>query len=118
KKKRVIPPRSGGAVNQELMQLEEVQVQLAALKASEDEIGQKIRDSFREAVVVFIDMVGSNQFKVDHSDTPEKWIRRVFLFCDIITKYVEALGGRVVKYIGDEVMAAFDGAACVKEASS
>lgn len=118
KRKPVIPPRNGEAVNRELTELGQVKAQLAELKAAEDEVIQRIRTSFRDAVVVFIDMVGSTQFKVENSDKPETWIRRVFLFCDIISKYVEALGGRVVKYIGDEVMAVFESEFSVNDASS
>jgi hypothetical protein len=35
-----------------------------------------------------------------------------------VTRYVESLNGRVVKYIGDEVMAVFDKPSCVNDSSS
>ena len=96
------------AVNPQLGDLGKVQSRLAELKAEEAKVVQTIRSAFREAVIVFVDMVESTKFKIDHSTDPETWIRRVFLFSAIVTEYVEALGGRVIKYIGDEVMAAFD----------
>lgn len=110
--------RAPVAVNSNLAELQEVQKRFVELQAEEGKTVETIRNSFKKAAVVFIDMVGSAQFKMDHRDDPETWIRRVYLFCEIVTQYIEALGGRVVKYIGDEVMAVFDGDACVNEASS
>jgi class 3 adenylate cyclase len=69
----------------------------------------EIRGSAHDAVVVFVDMVGSSQSKRDHENEPEVWIYKVRRFYDVVAGYVQQLGGRVIKYIGDEVMAVFDG---------
>lgn len=108
-KKRILPKRPPAkAANEDLAKLEEVKERMVEIKEEEDAILERIRNSFRDSVVVFIDMVGSTQFKVDHSDRPETWVLRVQQFSDVIAEYVEKLGGIVVKYIGDEVMAVFD----------
>ena len=60
-------------------------------------------------MIVFVDMVGSSQSKRDHEHEPEVWIYKVRRFYDVVEGYVQQLGGRVIKYIGDEVMAVFDG---------
>ncbi len=118
KKKAILPKASVNAVNEMLVELEGVQQRVAELQAEKEKTATAIRSAFKKAVVVFIDMVGSTQYKVEHVDKPEVWIQRVYLFSEVIAQYVESLGGRVVKYIGDEVMAVFDGDSCVNEASS
>ena len=76
--------------------------------AKEDEVKAQIRAGFTDRVVAFIDMVDSTKFKMDHKDEPEKWLYRVHVFCDIVRTFIEDSDGKVVKYIGDEVMAVFD----------
>ena len=58
-------------------------------------------------VVMFVDLVGSTQFKADHP-SEEIWLTRLAKFLLGVTRIVEA-DGRVVKYNGDEVMAVFEG---------
>lgn len=110
--------KTSDAVNPVLLQLEEVRQATASLKAKQKAIIEEIRASFKDVVVVFIDMVDSTKYKVEHKNDPETWIRRVFLFSDLLTSYITALKGKVVKYIGDEVMAVFEGQACVNDANS
>ena len=117
KKKRVLPKRNPAkAANEDLAKLEETKERMAEIKAEEEAILESIRSSFHEAVVVFIDMVGSTQFKIDNDDHQETWVLRVKQFSDVIAEYVEKLGGKVVKYIGDEVMAVFDNDSCINDA--
>lgn len=118
RQKHIIPRQVSNAVNSDLVDLQDVQDHLAELQRKEGEIADRIRQSFRKASIVFIDMVGSTKFKLDYQDSPEIWIRRVYLFCEIVTQYVEVLNGRVIKYIGDEVMAVFECDSGVNEASS
>jgi class 3 adenylate cyclase len=68
----------------------------------------QIRAGLKNVVVVFIDLVDSTQFKNDHCFQPEIWISRMIQFSEITRRYIESSNGRVVKYIGDEVMGVFD----------
>ena len=79
------------------------------MMAQRSQVLTEIRESAHDAVVVFVDMVGSSQSKRDHEHEPEVWIYKVRRFYDVVSGYVQQLGGRVIKYIGDEVMAVFDG---------
>ena len=116
-KKRILPNRNPPkAANEDLAKLEVVMERMAEIKAEEKAVLAEIRNSFCEAVVVFVDMVGSTKFKVDHANEPERWVLRVQQFSEVIAEYTENLGGKVVKYIGDEVMAVFDSASCVNDA--
>jgi class 3 adenylate cyclase len=58
-------------------------------------------------VVMFVDLVGSTEYKAVHP-AEEQWLPRLAQFLIGVTRIVE-MHGRVVKYIGDEVMAAFEG---------
>lgn len=58
-------------------------------------------------VVMFADLVGSTEFKAQHP-AEEDWLPRLCKFLLGVTRIVEA-DGRVVKYIGDEVMGVFEG---------
>lgn len=64
--------------------------------------------------VMFVDLVGSTEFKATHPNEDE-WLVRLARFLRAVTQIVEAKG-RVVKYIGDEVMAFFEGNAAVLNA--
>jgi class 3 adenylate cyclase len=111
-----VPART--SIDKQLDAFEAKKGELAKIQAQADEIRQKIREGLVDVVVVFIDMVGSANFKLEHKDDPETWILRVRRFDVLVTEYVAAAGGRVVKYIGDEVMAVFDGNAAVDNALS
>lgn len=57
-------------------------------------------------IIMFVDMVGSTAYKCDHSMFDG--LRKVMRHNNVITDIVVNSGGRVVKYIGDEVMAHFE----------
>lgn len=99
----------GVSVEKPLEQLDVVLVKKAELEEKEKEYIDEIRRSKQEAVVAFIDLVGSTEFKNQHKDEPEVWILRLKKFLKLIAAAVEKYDGAVVKYIGDEVMAAFKG---------
>ena len=69
---------------------------------------KEIRNELKDCVIVFIDMVDSSKFKTQNSSKPEIWISRIQQFSEIVSSYVKSCNGKVVKYIGDEVMAVFD----------
>lgn len=96
------------AANDELIALESLKKLADQLAKEAADTTEKIRKGTVDVVVVFVDMVDSTKFKLEHADAPEKWILRVKQFSDILTAQVTGLGGRVVKYLGDEVMAIFD----------
>jgi class 3 adenylate cyclase len=56
--------------------------------------------------VCFVDMCGSTGLKA--RSTQREWLPVVCRFLKVVTDAVDAAGGRVVKYIGDEVFAAFE----------
>lgn len=55
--------------------------------------------------VMFVDLVGSTDFKAEHP-SEDAWLPRLATFLTGVTGIVQE-HGRVVKYIGDEVMAFF-----------
>lgn len=93
--------------NADLKWLEGLREQAKALKAEEAAATQKIRDGFVDRAIVFMDVVGSTQFKVDHKDHPEKWILRVQQFSELMASAARSCHGRVIKFIGDEIMVSF-----------
>ena len=95
------------SINENANQLESIQNQQVKLVEDERRLIDNIRNDKKPAVVAFIDLVGSTQFKKDHTHEPEVWILRLRRFFDIITNIVQKNHGEVVKYIGDEVMAVF-----------
>lgn len=110
------PPTKPTPINAALTRFEEVKEKLAKISQQADEIRNQIRGGLTDTVVVFIDMAASTEFKLAHKGDPETWILRVRQFDDVITNYVKAANGRVVKYIGDEVMAVFDGKEAIADA--
>lgn len=106
------------AANADLKALEAAQKHAEELAAKADATAEQLRKATEDVVVVFVDMVDSTKFKVEHSKTPERWILRVNQFSEILSDYVTALGGRVVKYLGDEVMASFRGDKMINNAMS
>ena len=60
-----------------------------------------------DCVVTFVDLVGSTKYKEEHPNE-EEWLPRLAYFLNGVTQIISETG-RVVKYIGDEVMAVFDG---------
>jgi class 3 adenylate cyclase len=102
-------PKPGKAINDDASKLDEITRAITEMSAQRNQLIEKIRSSARDAVIVFVDMVGSTQNKKTHENNPELWIYRIRQFYEVITEYVRKFGGRVIKYIGDEVMAVFDG---------
>lgn len=98
-KKRIFKPAVSNAINPHLDNLEAVQQKVEEIINEKDKVINSIREGFVECVVVFIDLVDSTKFKIEHSKEPERWILRVKQFGDIIKEYVENSNGKVVKYI-------------------
>jgi class 3 adenylate cyclase len=59
------------------------------------------------AIILFIDLVDSSKYKIQYKDDPTKWIGGMKSFAQYFTDVIKTYGGITVKYIGDEVMAAF-----------
>lgn len=59
------------------------------------------------ASILFSDLVGSTEFKRYHSI--REGLAKTVLHNEVVTKCIIRHGGRVVKYIGDEVMGIFEG---------
>ncbi len=98
--------------------LEKIKSKVAEIKDEETALVKQIRDGFVDSVVIFIDLVDSTKFKIDNQDEPEKWILRLKQFSDIVKEYIENSNGKVVKYIGDELMGIFDQATQIDDALS
>lgn len=93
--------------NEELLWLEKLQQKAKELHAEEAAAIAAIRAGFVDRAVVFMDVVGSTDFKVQHSAKPEEWILRVQQFSKLLAAAALNCNGQVVKFIGDEVMATF-----------
>ena len=106
--KKVFSKGKSKSINPELEELKEVQGEIDRLQETASKTIATIREGFVDRVLAFIDIVGSTEYKTQHSDEPEKWILILQQFGELMTEYVQELGGYVVKYIGDEVMAVFD----------
>jgi class 3 adenylate cyclase len=63
---------------------------------------------------MFVDLVGSTAYK-EQNPAEEVWLARLAAFLTAVTEIVSA-HGRVVKYIGDEVMAVFEASDAVLHA--
>lgn len=73
----------------------------------------KIRE-VKECAIMFVDLVDSTAFKEQHPDELE-WLPRLTCFLKSISDIVIEKG-RVIKYIGDEVMAVFESNNCLIDA--
>ena len=107
-KKKIVNTSNNTSINNQLENLEQVEQKASEISKEKDKVIRKIRCKSVECVVVFIDLVNSTQFKILNSSEPEKWILRLNTFCDIVGKSIKDSKGRVVKYIGDEVMGVFN----------
>lgn len=94
--------------NEDVAWLKELKARAKEIATEQEEAITRIREGFVDRAVVFLDVVGSTQYKVNHKDTPEVWVVRVEQFSNLLAAAIEANNGRVVKYIGDEVMGVFD----------
>ncbi|MBW7473864.1 adenylate/guanylate cyclase domain-containing protein [Paenibacillus oenotherae] len=104
------------AINTKVSQLEEYKQLIQKVEEDADKVVQEIRSGFQDVVIVFIDLVDSTRFKVQFRDEPEQWILRLMQFSNFLSQLIESLNGKVVKYIGDEVMAIFDHPSKVNDA--
>ncbi len=95
-------------INNDLDEYKALNDEMSKIIERQDEIRDKIRNGMVEVVVVFIDMVDSTSYKIQQNDSPEKWILRLKQFGEVLEEYVKSSNGRIVKYIGDEIMAIFD----------
>lgn len=66
---------------------------------------EKVRAK-RKCVIMFVDLVGSTAFKQKNPDEKD-WLPRLAIFLTSVSKYIQ-IHGRIVKYIGDEVMGIFE----------
>ena len=67
-----------------------------------------------ECAVMFVDLAHSTLYKEKHPDEAD-WLPRLAVFLSSISRIVR-VHGRVVKYIGDEIMAVFEGPSCILNA--
>lgn len=116
--KRIFRNTGNIPINDKLNNLEALKSKVAELKNQELSTIKEIRAGFVNCVVVFIDLVDSTKFKIENQEEPEKWILRLDQFSQIIKEYIENSNGRVVKYIGDELMGIFDQATMIDDALS
>lgn len=105
---KVFKKADNHSINDKLDNLESITSLVKEIKQEQSNVIKQIRDGFVNCVVVFIDLVDSTKFKIENQNEPEKWILRVKQFSEIVKEYIENSNGRVVKYIGDEVMGIFD----------
>lgn len=92
-------------------------MELAQVIASAEAIKTNLARIRQHAIgtVMFVDLVGSTEFKAQHP-SEEEWLPRLATFLLATTQIIKETHGRVVKYIGDEVMAFFDGSRAVLNA--
>lgn len=94
--------------NNNLTWLEEINLQAKEILSKKEDVEKKIREGFINKTIVFIDVVGSTEFKTRYPDNPEVWILRVKQFSELIASAIRKCNGTVIKYIGDEVMGSFE----------
>ena len=94
--------------NDEVLWFEEILKQAEELASKKKSAEKAIREGFKDKAIVFIDVVGSTEFKTRYQENPEIWILRVKQFSELIASAIRQCNGSVIKYIGDEVMGSFD----------
>jgi class 3 adenylate cyclase len=94
--------------NEELGWLEDLNRKAQQINEQKTVAEKRIREGFKERAIIFMDVVGSTEFKTRYPEDPEVWILRVKQFSDLLSTAITKCNGKVVKYIGDEVMASFD----------
>lgn len=93
--------------NDTLSWFEEITAQAKEIASKKESAEKAIREGFKEKAIVFIDVVGSTEFKTRYPDNPEIWILRVKQFSALLASAIKQCNGTVIKYIGDEVMGSF-----------
>lgn len=106
------------AINESAKEFEDIQELIKQAQTRKLEIVTTIRNSTVNSAIMFIDLVGSTKRKMECADSPETWIFELSKFYEIIEKWIKKFDGTVVKYIGDELMAAFYGANAATNAIS
>ena len=93
--------------NKKIEELLKLSREKEALKAKEIHLITELDEQKKMVAVMFVDMVGSTEYKIKH--TPDQWLLRLANFMGLVTTHIEDQGGTIAKYIGDEVMAYFEG---------
>lgn len=91
-----------------LQSLESLKAKAEELRKEQADAIKQIREGLVDSAILFMDVVGSTQFKTTYRESPETWILRVRQFSLVLADAVERFHGRVVKFIGDEVMGVFE----------
>jgi len=102
-------------INPELDIITALDKKAEEIRSQRDKEIDKIHSGFVDRAILFIDMVDSTAFKMQNMDKPEIWILRLKVFFELLTNVIEHSNGKVIKYIGDEVMASFEN---IKDASN
>lgn len=106
--KNIFQNKKSNTVDKPLSEFVRIKEKKEQIIKEEIEAIDNIRRGLEEIVIMLIDMVDSTKFKLKNQDTPEKWILRVKQFSEIVEEYAKECGGRVVKYIGDELLIIFN----------
>jgi len=94
--------------NDEVLWFEKILEQAKELALKKESAEKAIREGFKNKAIIFIDVVGSTEFKTRYQENPEIWILRVKQFSELIASAISQCNGSVIKYIGDEVMGSFE----------
>jgi class 3 adenylate cyclase/tetratricopeptide (TPR) repeat protein len=79
--------------------------QMLQQEAALEQIERSLRERRSLATIVFFDLAGSTAYRAHR--TPERGLAKAFQHNVLVSQAVERLGGRVVKWIGDGIMACF-----------
>lgn len=105
----------GKEINSKLDELKEIKSKITELMDFEKTKIEEIKKGFVDTVVVFIDLVDSTLYKSQNITTPQKWIVRQIQFLEILSEYITKTNGKVIKYIGDEIMGYYEGKSAVSD---
>jgi len=65
------------------------------------------------SVIVLVNLLDTRAYKIENSNSPEKWILRQMHFLEIVSDYIAKTNGMAIKYNGDEVMGVYEGPSMV-----
>jgi class 3 adenylate cyclase len=71
-----------------------------------DRIKKEIQSKRQRRTVIFIDLKDSTKFKIVNGDL--KGLERTYLHNEKCSEIITKHKGKIIKYIGDEIMAIFD----------